>query len=96
VYALSKLETFPPLTSVMSRDLARQQSASRLQTTTANLWTFSVNITSPLKIHFPLLNPIELRHYRVTCIILQSSSSSSISSSLSLDFVMYTFNVRVV
>jgi hypothetical protein len=70
VYPVSKLETFPPVTSVMSQDLALQQGASRLQTASANLWTFSINITSPLRIHFPLLNPTELRHYRVTCVIL--------------------------
>jgi hypothetical protein len=67
-FPLGKLETFPPLTFVMS-----QQGASRLQTTYANLWTFSINITSPLSIHFPLLNPTELRHYRVICIILLPS-----------------------
>jgi hypothetical protein len=88
---LSILETFPLLTSVMSpvmsQDLALEQGASRLQTS-ANLWTFSLNITSPLRIHFPLFNPSELNHYRVACIILlpkikfQSSSSSSSSSSL--------------
>jgi hypothetical protein len=58
---------FPPLTSATSQDLAIQQGASRLQTS-ANLRTFTINMTSPLKIHFPLLNPTELRHYRVTCI----------------------------
>jgi hypothetical protein len=69
-YPLRKLEKFPPLRSVMSQDLALQQDSSRLQTTSANLWTFSINVTSPFRIHFPLLNPTELRHYRVTCIIL--------------------------
>jgi hypothetical protein len=67
-YPLSKSETSPHLTSVMSQDLALQQDASRLQTT-ANFWTFSINITSPLRIHFPCLNPTQLYHYRVTCII---------------------------
>jgi hypothetical protein len=43
VYPLSKLETSPILMSVMSQDLALQQGASRLQTTSANLWTFSIN-----------------------------------------------------
>jgi hypothetical protein len=62
----------------MSRELARQQGALRLQTTSAKLWTFSINITSPLRKDIPLRNPIELRHYRVTCISLQSSSSSSL------------------
>jgi hypothetical protein len=70
VYPLGKLETFPPLAPVMPHDLAFQQGASRLQTTFANLWTFPINITSLLRIHFPLLNPTELRHYHVTCIIL--------------------------
>jgi hypothetical protein len=70
MYPLSKLGTVPPLTSVMSQDLFLQQGASRLQT---NLWTFSVNIPSPLRIQFPLLNPTELRHYRVTCITVLPS-----------------------
>jgi hypothetical protein len=69
VYPLSKLETFPLLTSVMSQDWALQQGASQLQTST-NLWTFPINITSPLRIHFPLLNHTELRRYLVTCVIL--------------------------
>jgi hypothetical protein len=46
MYPLCKLETCSPLTPAMS-----QEGASRLQTT-ANLWTFSINITSPLRIHF--------------------------------------------
>jgi hypothetical protein len=32
--------------------------------------SFSVNITSPFRIHFPLFISTELRHYRVACIIL--------------------------
>jgi hypothetical protein len=67
VYPLSKLETCPPLRSVMS-----QRGASRLQTTSANLWTFPIKVTSRLRIHFPLLNPTELHHYRVTSIVLLS------------------------
>jgi hypothetical protein len=70
MYPLSKLEIFPPLKSVISQDFAFQQGASWQKTTSANLWTFSVNITSPLRKHFPLLNPTRLHHYRVTCIIL--------------------------
>jgi hypothetical protein len=65
VYQVSKLETFPPLTSVMSQDLALQQGASQLKTTSANLWTFPINITSPSRICFVLFNNAELRHYRV-------------------------------
>jgi hypothetical protein len=57
----------------MSQDLALQQGASQLQTVSADLWTFSTNITSPLMIHFSLLNPTKLHHYRVTCIILLPS-----------------------
>jgi hypothetical protein len=53
----------------LSGDLALQQGASRLQTASANLWTFSINITSPLRLHFPLLIPTELQHYHVTCMI---------------------------
>jgi hypothetical protein len=68
VYPLSKLETTPPLTSVMSQDLALQQGASRLQTTSENLWRASIDIPSPLRIHFPLRNPTELHQHRVTCI----------------------------
>jgi hypothetical protein len=71
----------------MFGDLARQQGASRLQTTSENLWTFSANITSPFRTDIPLRNPIELRNYRVTSIISESSFSSSISSSLSLDLL---------
>jgi hypothetical protein len=53
--------------SVMS-----QEGASRLQTS-SNPWTFSINVTSPFRIHFPLPNPTdELYHYRVTCVILLS------------------------
>jgi hypothetical protein len=63
LYAQNKLETFPPLTSVMSQDVALQHGASRLQTTTANLWTFSINVTSPLRTHFFLFNRTELYLY---------------------------------
>jgi hypothetical protein len=49
-------------TSVMSQDLVLQKCAPRLETTSANLWTFSINITSRLRVHFPSLNPTELRH----------------------------------
>jgi hypothetical protein len=62
VYPLNKLETFPTLASVMCQDLALQQGASQLQTSSADLWTFSIDITPPLRIHFPVLNPTELRH----------------------------------
>jgi hypothetical protein len=70
MYSLSKLETFLPLTSVMSQDLALQESASQVQATSADLWMFSVNSTSPLMSHFRLLTPTEFHHYRTTCIIL--------------------------
>jgi hypothetical protein len=102
MYPLGKLETSPPLKSVMSQDLALLQGASQLQTASANLWTFSINITSPLRIHIPLINLTELHHYRVTCIILLpsikflSTSSSSFILSLSLVFVMYTFSARLL
>jgi hypothetical protein len=56
VHPLSKLETFPLLTSVMSQALLLQQSASRLKITPANLWSFSINITSLLRIHSLCLN----------------------------------------
>jgi hypothetical protein len=72
VYPLSRLEIFPPLTSVMSQDLALQQGASRLHTS-ADPWTFSTNISSLLRIHFPLLNPTGLHYYRVTCVVLLPS-----------------------
>jgi hypothetical protein len=61
------------LESVMHQVLVLQQGASRLQTTSANLWTSSMNIISRSRIHFPFLNPTELRHYHVTFIILLSS-----------------------
>jgi hypothetical protein len=70
VYPLSKLETFASLMSVMSQDLGLQQSASRLQTASAILWTFSINITSRLRIRFILLDPAVLHYFRVACIIL--------------------------
>jgi hypothetical protein len=47
--------------------LSLQQIASRLQTTSADFWTFSVNITSPLSIHFPRLN---LLRYIITLLPL--------------------------
>jgi hypothetical protein len=56
----------------MPQDLALQKGASLLQTST-NFWTFSVNISSPLRIYFSLLNPTELRRHHVTCIVLLSS-----------------------
>jgi hypothetical protein len=46
---LSNFEIIPPLTLVMSQDLALQQGASRLQTS-AHLWTFSVTTKSLLRI----------------------------------------------
>jgi hypothetical protein len=97
-----QIRDFSTLISVMSQDLALQQGVSRLQTTSANLWTFLINIPSLLRIHFPLLNPTELHHYRVTCIIFLprikfwSNSGSSFSSSLSLAFVLYTFNASLL
>jgi hypothetical protein len=91
MYPLSKLETLPPLTSVMSQDLPLRKGAPRLQT---DLWTFSINITSPLRVYLALLNATELDHYRVTCIVVLPGikCSSTSSSSLSLAFVMYTFS----
>jgi hypothetical protein len=100
VYPLSKLGKFSLLTSVMSQNLAHQQGASRLQPTSTNPWTFSINITSPLRRHFPLLNPIELRNYRVTCVILlpriNFQPSSTCSSSLILDFVTYSVSIHLL
>jgi hypothetical protein len=69
LYPLRKSETFVPLTSVMSQDLALHQGTSRLQMSSANLWTFAINITFHLRTHFRLLNPTELRHYRLACIV---------------------------
>jgi hypothetical protein len=66
-------ETFPPLTSAMSQDFTRQQSASQLRTKSENIWTFSINVTFPSRTHFALLNPTEFRHYRVTCVTLLPS-----------------------
>jgi hypothetical protein len=48
----------------MSQDLALQLDSSQLQTTSANFWRVSIIIISPLRTHFPLLNPTELRDYR--------------------------------
>jgi hypothetical protein len=47
VYPLRELGTFSLLSSVMPQDLALQQGASQLQTASADLWTFSINISSP-------------------------------------------------
>jgi hypothetical protein len=78
----------------MSQDIELQQVASQLQITSADLWTFSINITSPLRIHFPLLNATELRHYHITYNILLPSMKFwfSFSSSLSVAFVVYMFS----
>jgi hypothetical protein len=77
-----------------------QQSTSRLQTTSANLWTFSLNITSPLWIHLSLLNPAKLRHYRVTCTVLlpriKVYSCYNFHSSLSLVLVTYVRTLSVL
>jgi hypothetical protein len=65
-------------------DVSRlQQGASRLQTS-ANPWTFPMNTTSPLRIHFPLLNPTDLRHYRITCITYCLELNFSLVLSLAL------------
>jgi hypothetical protein len=47
-----QISDFPLLILVTSQDLALHQSASRLQTASADLWTFSINMTSPLRILF--------------------------------------------
>lgn len=53
-----------------------QQGTSRLQTST-NLQTCSIYTVSQLRIHFVLLNPTKLHHYRVTllfyCLVSQVS-----------------------
>jgi hypothetical protein len=81
--------------SVMSQDLALQQGASQLETTSADLWTFSINITLLLTIHVPLPNSTDISHYRVTCIILlpRIKFKSSSNFRLSLAFVTCTFSV---
>jgi hypothetical protein len=83
----------------MSHDLVLRQDASELQITSANLWTFSINITYPLRMSFPLLDPNELCHYRFTFIVLLANwsiSSSSSNSSFSPAFVIYILNVRLL
>jgi hypothetical protein len=62
MYPLNKLDTFQHLKSVMSQDLALQQGASQLQTASADLWTFLVNIPFQLMIYLPLFNPTKLHH----------------------------------
>jgi hypothetical protein len=71
---------------------------SRLRKTSANFWTFLMNITPLLRIHFPLLNPTELHNYRLSCVVLLHGIKfySSSSSSGSLAFVMYTFSARLL
>jgi hypothetical protein len=59
VIPTKQIRDFSTLTSVISQELALQQGASRLQTISESLWTFSINISSPLRIQFPLLNPTE-------------------------------------
>jgi hypothetical protein len=50
-----------------------------------------------LRIHFPLLNPTELRHWRVTCIALLSGINfQSCSSSILSLVLMYTFSARLL
>jgi hypothetical protein len=56
--------------SFKSQDLALQQGTSQLQTASTDLWTLLVNITSPLRIHFPLLNPTELRPSIIFSLVL--------------------------
>lgn len=99
-HALSKLEPLPPWKSQIFQYLVLQQGAAQLQTSSANLWMFQINITSPWRIHFPLLNPSELSHYRVTYIVLSPSikfwSSSSYSLSLASVTHTSTFSVCVL
>jgi hypothetical protein len=70
---LGKLETFPHLNSIMSQRLG----ASTRRVTAPNNIYRSLDVlnkhTSRLKIHFLLLNPTDLNHYRVTCIVLLSN-----------------------
>jgi hypothetical protein len=58
-----------PVLTKQTRDLSLQQDASRLQTS-ADIWSSSRKATSPLRMHFPLLNPTELYDYRVTCTVV--------------------------
>lgn len=61
VYPLSKLNIFPPSTSVMSSDLAHQQDASQMQNNICK----SVDVFSKhnfLRIYFPLFN--------ITCYVI--------------------------
>jgi hypothetical protein len=59
MYQLSKPETCPTLTSVMSKKLALQQVALQLQAASADLWTFVINTLPLLKILFALLDGTE-------------------------------------
>jgi hypothetical protein len=54
-----QIRDFSAFKVIMSQDSALQRGASRLQTASANLWMFSINITSPLRTQIPLLNPTE-------------------------------------
>jgi hypothetical protein len=53
-------------------------------------WCYiSINITLPLRICFPLLNPTKLHHYHVTFIILMPGNKLESSSSSSPAFVVF-------
>jgi hypothetical protein len=54
----------------MLNELSLQQGASQLQTISANLWTFSINIIYLLSIHFPSLNFAQIYHYLIARIVL--------------------------
>jgi hypothetical protein len=76
---LSKqIREFPSLTSLTSQDLDLQQGASQLQTASAHLWTFSMNIPSPwgyiFLCLFVLSSWFQLRQY-ATCIVSLSRVS---------------------
>jgi hypothetical protein len=59
LYPLKNLGTLPPLTLAMSQDNPLHHGVFLLQTASADLWTFSMNIPSPLRILFILRSPTE-------------------------------------
>jgi hypothetical protein len=68
----------------MFLDLALQQGASQLQTASADLWTFLVNIPFQLMIYLPLFNPTKLHHYRIVLL-----SSISLNKGTELNYYYY-------
>jgi hypothetical protein len=103
VYPLNKLGTFPPLTSVLSQDLALQQGMSAANSICRSPDVFNKHTIS-LRILFPLFNtvkiavPVTSLACYLYCFIIEYLVISLIlySSGFSLALVMYTFSARLL